>query len=590
MTFARAFQSNRSQSPLGRALLSSQAKGSAVSAQDTVALRARFHAAAGRLVRVFEQLGAKLAARPATPEVMAAVQRELTRLEATAARCGYREIAALTVALEARVDRWLNDGTADSADRGPAVLHFAAELRSRVGQPTTNNQSAPTVRHDAASVPRAAAFARALAALDDVEHALRADVHLEPTVLVVEPTAARFRAIHDALAHVPVSVVNVRTPAQLDAALARHRPMVVWLNVKDDCDPLLQQISAIRQHDPHRLTAIVVSSSSKVAATRRAVFGAGADEFLLTPLEPAEVHARVTARVERRRLQRIASSLHPATALALPERAGREANSALSEALRHDLPCTLALIRLGSGGETSHANGIWDHEAVRLAAALAKYAKVVGYDDPVTLLTLLQREPAECVAILDGLHVTRDANAPDWHAAVVGARDLGARDIATLRTTAAEVLSASRRTADSPIVVWSPTLAGVTPDVIVVEDDTTLRDMLHFALSERGISHLMFADGAAALDALLDLHPARKRPIVLLDVDLPGIDGHSLFEELRVQRPGAFHFVFATVRAGEADQVRALSAGALDYLRKPLNVRLLMTKIEHWLTRASHAL
>ena len=181
------------------------------------------------------------------------------------------------------------------------------------------------------------------------------------------------------------------------------------------------------------------------------------------------------------------------------------------------------------------------------------------------------------------------SNAPDWHAAVVGARDLGARDIATLRTTAAEVLSASRRTTDSPIVVWSPTLAGVTPDVIVVEDDTTLRDMLHFALSERGISHLMFADGAAALDALLDLHPARKRPIVLLDVDLPGIDGHSLFEELRVQRPGAFHFVFATVRAGEADQVRALSAGALDYLRKPLNVRLLMTKIEHWLTRASHS-
>jgi DNA-binding response OmpR family regulator len=552
-------------------------------------LRARFHAAAGRLVRVFEQLGGKLAARPGASEVMAAVQRELTRLEGTAARCGYREIAALTIALEARVDRWLNDGRADSAERGPAVLHFAAELRTLIGQDPSHGEAAEHVRQDATPVPRAAAFARALAALDDVEHALRADVHLEPIVLVLEPNAVRFRAIQRTLAQVPVSVVNVRTPAQLDAALARHRPMVVWLNIKSNRDPLLEQISAIRERDPHRLTAIVTCAASKEASTRRAVFAAGADEFLLTPLEPTEVHARVTARVERRRLQRIASSLHPVTALALPDRAGREANSALAAALRQGLPCTLALIRLGSGDATN-ANGTWDHEAVRLAAALGKDAKIVGYDDPVTLLALLEQEPAACVTILDGLHVSRDLHAPDWHAAVVGARDLGARDVATLRTTAAEVLAASRRTTDSAIVVWSPTLAGVTPDVIVVEDDTTLRDMLDFALRERGISHLMFADGAAALDALLVLHPARKRPIVLLDVDLPGIDGHSLFEELRVQRPGAFDFVFVTVRAGEADQVRALSAGALDYVRKPLNVRLMMTKIEHWLTRGSHSL
>jgi CheY-like chemotaxis protein len=212
---------------------------------------------------------------------------------------------------------------------------------------------------------------------------------------------------------------------------------------------------------------------------------------------------------------------------------------------------------------------------------------VVGYDDPATILAFFEREPEECAAILHALHEERDAHAPQWHAAVVGARDFAARDCATLRTTAAEILAASRRATDPPVVVWSPSLAGITPDVIVVEDDNTLRDMLAFALRERGISHRMFADGAAALDALLALHPARKRPIVILDVDLPGIDGHSLFEELRVQRPGCFEFVFATARATEADQVRALSAGALDYVRKPLNVRLLLAKVEHWLARAA---
>ncbi len=574
VTFDRAVQSNTRSHP-GRAPLTPQAKGLAVSEADTAALRARFHAAAKRLVHVFEQLGAKLAARPTAPEVIAAIQRELTRLEGTAARCVLRDVTDLTTALEARIDRWLEDPTLDSAERGPAVQHFAEQLRALVGE-------APA---------RVAAFARARAVLDDVDHALRADVHLEPTVLVVEPNLARFRAIERVLAQAPVSVVNVRTPAQLDAALARHRPMVVWFTMQRDLDPLLNQIAAVRAHDPHRLTAIVVSSTNSRKATRAAVFAAGADEFLLNPLEPTEVHARVTARVERRRLQRIATSLHPITALALPERAGREATAALAKALRQDLPCTLALVRLGSGGAgATSVNGAWDHEAVRLARALGYHAKVVGYDDPATLLALLEREPAECVVLLEALHAARDPHAPDWYAAIVGARDLAAHDIATLRTTAAEVLAATRRATDARIVVWSPTLAGVTPDVIVVEDDKTLRDMLDFALRERGISHLMFADGAAALEALLSLHPARKRPIVLLDVDLPGIDGHSLFEELRVQRPGAFEFVFATVRGGEADQVRALTAGALDYVRKPLNVRLLMTKIEHWLTRAAHAL
>ncbi len=568
VTFGRTIQS-KTRSHSTTAQLTPQAKATA-SEEDPAALRVRFHAAAGRLVRVFEQLGAKLAARPNAPEVLAAVQRELTRLEDTSRRCGDQAAVDLTTALEVCVDRWLADPGLENAERGPAVLRFAGELRTHL-------------------VPRAraAAIARALSTLADVEQALSADLHLESTVLVVEPNAAKFRAIHGALRDAPVKLVHLTNPSQLEAALAQHRPLVVWFNARSDPEPLLDQIATVRARDPERLTAIVVCAAAGNASTRREVFAAGADEFVLTPLEPAEVQARVGARVERRRLQRIAASLHPVTALALPERACRQANAALADAMRRDLPCTLALLRLVSDGAPSSVNGAWDHEAVRLARALGEHASVVGYDDPATILALFERESEECSAILEELHAQRADQAPQWRAALVGARDFAAHDCTTLRTTAAEILAATRRAADPPVVVWSPSLAGITPDVIVVEDDSTLRDMLAFALRERGISHQMFADGAAALDALLALHPARKRPIVILDVDLPGIDGHTLFEELRVQRPGAFEFVFATVRATEADQVRALSAGALDYVLKPLNVRLLLAKIEHWLARAA---
>ncbi len=128
---------------------------------------------------------------------------------------------------------------------------------------------------------------------------------------------------------------------------------------------------------------------------------------------------------------------------------------------------------------------------------------------------------------------------------------------------------------------------GEVPDVIVIEDDGPLQEMILYALRSGGFSVSAYSEGPRALEALLAM-PAPtdgRRPLVLLDVDLPGIDGHSLHERLRVQRPGAFGFVFQTVHGGEAEQVRALTNGALDYVVKPLNLRVLLAKIPIWLRR-----
>jgi DNA-binding response OmpR family regulator len=73
---------------------------------------------------------------------------------------------------------------------------------------------------------------------------------------------------------------------------------------------------------------------------------------------------------------------------------------------------------------------------------------------------------------------------------------------------------------------------------------------------------------------------------VLLDVDLPGLDGHSVHERLRAERPGAYAVVFITGNAGDGDQTRALRAGALDYVAKPVSYRTLASKIPLWRERA----
>jgi DNA-binding response OmpR family regulator len=134
--------------------------------------------------------------------------------------------------------------------------------------------------------------------------------------------------------------------------------------------------------------------------------------------------------------------------------------------------------------------------------------------------------------------------------------------------------------------IWDPVDTGIAPDVIVVEDDAALVDLVTFALSARGLTWARFADGPSAFAGLTAMRVRGRSPIVLLDVDLPGLDGFSLFERLRVERPGVFRVVFVSVHSSEADQLRAIRSGALDYMAKPVSIRVLMAKIAGWRSAA----
>jgi len=123
------------------------------------------------------------------------------------------------------------------------------------------------------------------------------------------------------------------------------------------------------------------------------------------------------------------------------------------------------------------------------------------------------------------------------------------------------------------------------PEVVVVEDDPSLAEMVRYALQTTGYTCRHYAAGPEALEALLALDTGTRRPLVLLDVDLPGLDGFSLYERLRAGRPDTFAVVFFTSHAAEAEQLRAYRGGALDYVTKPVNMRILLAKIPTWIGR-----
>jgi len=125
---------------------------------------------------------------------------------------------------------------------------------------------------------------------------------------------------------------------------------------------------------------------------------------------------------------------------------------------------------------------------------------------------------------------------------------------------------------------------GEVPEVIVVEDDDTLADLLTFGLEARGYRFVHFRNGREALDALktMDTRGAPVPPLLLLDVDLPALDGYSVFEALQQEFPGKFRVVFTTVHGSETEQLRGLEAGAMDYMVKPMSLRVALEKIRRW--------
>lgn len=125
------------------------------------------------------------------------------------------------------------------------------------------------------------------------------------------------------------------------------------------------------------------------------------------------------------------------------------------------------------------------------------------------------------------------------------------------------------------------------PEVIVVEDDPALAELLTFGLEARGYRFIHFRNGREALDVLktLNTQGASQPPLLLLDVDLPALDGYSIFDELQQQCPGKFRVVFTTVHGSETEQLRGLEAGAMDYMVKPMSLRVALEKIRRWVGR-----
>lgn len=111
------------------------------------------------------------------------------------------------------------------------------------------------------------------------------------------------------------------------------------------------------------------------------------------------------------------------------------------------------------------------------------------------------------------------------------------------------------------------------PLILVVEDDTSIRNLITTTLKTNDYRYVVAMNGKMAL-----MEATSHRPdIVLLDLGLPDMDGIEVINNIRSW--SNMPIIVISARSEDNDKIEALDAGADDYLTKPFSVEELLARI-----------
>ncbi len=119
--------------------------------------------------------------------------------------------------------------------------------------------------------------------------------------------------------------------------------------------------------------------------------------------------------------------------------------------------------------------------------------------------------------------------------------------------------------------------------IFVVDDEQNIRDLIKKYLVKDGYRVTTFPDGLKVLNEL----QAQRPDLLVLDINMPGIDGIELCKEIR--KISEVPIIFVTARDDEFDRIIGLEIGGDDYMSKPFSPRELVVRIKNIFRRMNKA-
>jgi DNA-binding response OmpR family regulator len=405
------------------------------------------------------------------------------------------------------------------------------------------------------------------------------------TILVLDDDPSILTIVQFLLESEGVRIMTCDTPNELHQQLAAAAPSLLVMDVRMGDVSGIELAHELRTLPAYRDLPIVLISADTEERTQEQARRAGVDDFIAKPIAAPELRACIARHLERQRVVRLSEGRHPGTGLPLPPRTTSDVAAFVAAAAADERPVAMVVVRPDVDDLAGDTAMGWLRETQRIANAVAGSSSVVGYHDGVSLMAVIEGDGEIAESLFEALVFGRVEGAPAWRCGIVDSEEVPI-EVTALRRAAEDAIEITRQDRASLVRRWRRQEAGLAPDIILIEDDAALSDMVQYVLRSAGLAFRAYANGETALEALLAFRTEGRRPLVLLDVDLPGLDGHSVHERLRAERP-EYAVVFITGHAGEGDQVRALRAGALDYVAKPVTFRTLAGKIPLWRQRAA---
>ena len=417
-------------------------------------------------------------------------------------------------------------------------------------------------------------------------------------VLAVDDDPGILEALRAVLGASHLEVHTTDDPLRFWSVLEEVRPELLVLDIDMPHVSGIELARAVR-NDPRwsHLPIILLTARIDRDTVRRA-YAAGADDHIGKPLVAEELITRVRNRLDRAPSRDGAGETDLATGIGSRRRTADLIARFLHLARRRGEPIAVAAIAVEGVVPMAEAHGApatelaWRAASQFLARALRGEDVVGRWSEQELVVALYGSSKADAARRLATLFATlarRTLTATSGasfgitcSAGIAQFPDDGA-DVEALREAASRARGAGGTTDGARIALAGSSAAAAgegTVDVVIVDDDEALVALLEHALVTGGLHVHVFRDGESAAAGLLGDPPLIVPRVILLDVDLPSLNGLDLLR--RLHRGGVTtrtRVVMLTARAGEQDVLTALSLGATDHVTKPFSVAVLLQKV-----------